>query len=280
GARHRGRGETAARAARERRDHRGRRDRERGRCPRKARCRREPRPALYRSRLPGAGAGRRNRAQPSVPGSGSMSGLAERIDALLPQTQCTKCGYPACRPYAEAIARGEAEINQCPPGGDAAIRGLAGLLGREVRPLNPRNGIERPRRVALIDEARCIGCTLCIQACPVDAIVRAPKLMHTVVTELCSGCDLCVPPCPVDCIEMAPATGADAIWDRARADAARERFELRRARLERERAERAGRLAARALKAKMDPDAEKKRAIIQAAIARARAKRAAVERER
>jgi len=202
-----------------------------------------------------------------------MSGLVQRIDALLPQTQCTKCGYPACRPYAEAIAAGEAEINQCPPGGDAAIRGLAGLLGREVRPLNPRNGIEQPRRVAIIDEARCIGCTLCIQACPVDAIVGAAKLMHTVVTELCSGCDLCVLPCPVDCIDMVTATLADATWDRARADAARERFEQRGARLERERRERAERLAARALKAKEDPDAEKKRAIIQAAIERARARR-------
>jgi electron transport complex protein RnfB len=202
-----------------------------------------------------------------------MSALAERIDALLPQTQCTKCGYPACRPYAEAIARGEAEINQCPPGGDAAIRGLAGLLGREVRPLNPRNGIEQPRRVAIIDEARCIGCTLCIQACPVDAIVGAAKLMHTVVTELCSGCDLCVLPCPVDCIDMVSATLADATWDRARADAARERFEQRGARLEREQRERAERLAARALKAKEDPDAENKRAIIQAAFERARARR-------
>ena len=202
-----------------------------------------------------------------------MSGLIQRIDALLPQTQCTKCGYPACRPYAEAIARGDAEINQCPPGGDATIRGLAGLLGREARPLNPRNGIEQPRRVAIIDEARCIGCTLCIQACPVDAIVGAAKLMHTVVTELCSGCDLCVLPCPVDCIDMVPAAGADATWGRARADAARERFEQRGARLERERRERAERLAARTLKAKEDPDAEKKRAIIQAAIERARARR-------
>jgi electron transport complex protein RnfB len=202
-----------------------------------------------------------------------MSGLVQRIDALLPQTQCTKCGYPACSPYAEAIARGEAEINQCPPGGDAAIRELAALLGREVRPLNPRNGIEQPRRVALIDEARCIGCTLCIQACPVDAIVGAAKLMHTVVTELCSGCDLCVAPCPVDCIEMVPATLADATWGPARAHAARERFERRSARLESERRERAERLAARALKAKEDPDAEKKRALIQAAIERARARR-------
>jgi len=202
-----------------------------------------------------------------------MSGLVQRIDALLPQTQCTKCGYPACRPYAEAIARGEADINQCPPGGEAAIRELAALLGREAQPLNPHNGIEQPRRVALIDEARCIGCTLCIQACPVDAIVGAPKLMHTVVTELCSGCDLCVLPCPVDCIAMVPATLADATWDRARADAARERFERRRSRHERERRERAERLAARALKAKEDPGAEKKRAIIQAAIERARERR-------
>ena len=202
-----------------------------------------------------------------------MSELGRRIDALLPQTQCTKCGYPACRPYAEAIARGEADINQCPPGGDAGVRKLAALLGREVRPLNPKNGIEQPRRVALVDEARCIGCTLCIQACPVDAIVGASKLMHTVVTELCSGCDLCVAPCPVDCIEMVPATPADAAWDRARADAARERFERRNARLERERRERAGRLAARALKAKKDPGAEKKRATIQAAIERARSRR-------
>ena len=199
-----------------------------------------------------------------------MSGLAERIDALLPQTQCTKCGYPSCRRYADAIAAGEADINQCPPGGDAAIRGLAGLLGREVRPLNPRNGIEQPRRVAVIDEARCIGCTLCIQACPVDAIVGAAKLMHTVVTELCPGCDLCVAPCPVDCIEMLPAKEED-VWDAARADAARERFERRRSRLERERREGPEGTARRSLKA--DPDAGKKRALIQAAIERARARR-------
>jgi electron transport complex protein RnfB len=208
-----------------------------------------------------------------------MNALVEKIDALLPQTQCTKCGYPSCRPYAEAIAAGEADINQCPPGGDAGVRKLAALLGRKAKPLNPHNGVEQPRRVALIDEARCIGCTLCIQACPVDAIVGAAKLMHTVVTELCSGCDLCVPPCPVDCIEMVPAAGADAIWDRARAEAARERFELRGARLERERGERAERLARRALRARDDPEAGKKRAVIQAAIERARAKRAAVKRE-
>jgi electron transport complex protein RnfB len=199
-----------------------------------------------------------------------MSALSERIDALLPQTQCTKCAYPSCRRYAEAIAAGEADINQCPPGGESGIRKLAALLGRDAKPLNPANGAEGPRRVALIDEARCIGCTLCIQACPVDAIVGAAKLMHTVVTELCSGCDLCVAPCPVDCIDMIPAR-RDELWDRARADAARARFERRAARLKRERGERALR-AARAA-----PASDKKRAIIAATIARARAKRAASE---
>jgi electron transport complex protein RnfB len=203
-----------------------------------------------------------------------MNSLADRIDALLPQTQCTKCGYPACRPYAEAMAKGEADINQCPPGGDAGIRKLAVLLAREYKPLNALNGIEKPRHVALIDEARCIGCTLCIQACPVDSIIGAQKQMHTVVVELCTGCDLCIPSCPVDCIEMLPATGADATWDQRRADAARERFDLRAARMERERNERAERLARRALREKTDPEAEKKRAIIRAAIERARARRA------
>jgi len=207
-----------------------------------------------------------------------VSPLAVAIDRLLPQTQCTKCGYPSCRRYAEAIAGGEADMNQCPPGGEAGIRKLAALLAREPKPLNPANGVERARRVAVIDEARCIGCTLCIQACPVDAIVGAAKLMHTVVTGLCSGCDLCVAPCPVDCIEMVPAEGDDRLWDTARADAARIRFERRAARLSRESEERAERLARRALPGRRsDPEAEKKRAIIAAAVERARAKRAAGE---
>jgi electron transport complex protein RnfB len=133
--------------------------------------------------------------------------LIDRIDALLPQTQCAQCGFPGCRPYAAAVANGEADINQCPPGGSDTIRALADLLGREPKPLNPENGVERPARVALIDEQRCIGCTLCIQACPVDAIVGAAQLMHTVIAAECTGCDLCLPPCPVDCIDMIePAT--------------------------------------------------------------------------
>jgi len=203
-----------------------------------------------------------------------MSALADRIDALLPQTQCTKCGYPTCRRYAEAIAAGETDFNRCPPGGEAGIRELAALLGRDAKPLDPANGVEQVRRAAVIDEARCIGCTLCIQACPLDAIVGAAKLMHTVVTELCTGCDLCVPPCPVDCIDMVPAKDADAAWDRQRADAARRRYERREARLAREREERTLRVE------RAEPQAEKKRAVIAQAIARARAKRAASERRR
>ncbi len=133
-----------------------------------------------------------------------VEALTERINALLPQTQCTRCGYPACRPYAEAIAHGEAPINRCPPGGEAGIRALAALTGRAVQPLDPACGEEMPPRVALIDEDACIGCTKCIQACPVDSIVGAAKVMHTVISQQCTGCELCIPPCPVDCIAMVP----------------------------------------------------------------------------
>lgn len=129
---------------------------------------------------------------------------ADDIDALLPQTQCTRCGYQGCRPYAEAIVHGEAEINQCPPGGAATIAALATLLRREPLPLNPSNGVEGPLLVALIDEAACIGCAKCLPPCPVDAIIGARKQMHTVITALCTGCELCVAPCPVDCISMIP----------------------------------------------------------------------------
>ena len=131
---------------------------------------------------------------------------ADDIDALLPQTQCTRCGYSGCRPYAEAIANGGAEINQCPPGGSPTIVALASLLHREPLPLNPANGIEGPPLVAVIDESVCIGCAKCLPPCPVDAIVGARKQMHTVVAELCTGCELCVAPCPVDCITMVPRT--------------------------------------------------------------------------
>jgi electron transport complex protein RnfB len=128
--------------------------------------------------------------------------LVERINDLLPQTQCAQCGYPGCRPYAEAIAADEAGINQCPPGGEEGIRALADLLGVEPKPLNASCGEHKPPVIALIDEQRCIGCTLCIQACPVDAIVGAARQMHTVIEQECTGCELCLPPCPVDCIEL------------------------------------------------------------------------------
>ena len=134
--------------------------------------------------------------------------LVDAIDALLPQTQCTRCGYAGCRPYAAAIASGEADINQCPPGGDVTIRALASRLGRAYQPLNPANGVETPPRIAVIDEERCIGCAKCLPACPVDAIVGAHRFMHTVVSAQCNGCELCLPPCPVDCIEMRPLTDA------------------------------------------------------------------------
>ncbi len=128
--------------------------------------------------------------------------LAEQINQLLPQTQCGQCDYAGCKPYAEAIAKGEADINQCPPGGDTGIRALATLLGLTPKPLNADHGEHKPDSVVIIREAECIGCTKCIQACPVDAIIGASKLMHTVLASLCTGCNLCIPPCPVDCIDI------------------------------------------------------------------------------
>lgn len=162
--------------------------------------------------------------------------LAARIDALLPQTQCTQCGFEGCRPYAEAIAGGSADIDQCPPGGDEGVARLAALLGREAKPLNPVHGAYRAPQVAVVDEAACIGCTKCIQACPVDAIVGASKLMHTVIASWCTGCELCVPPCPVDCIALVPVEALPA------ADLSRERHERRGERLARDAREREARL--------------------------------------
>ena len=138
--------------------------------------------------------------------------VADQIDALLPQTQCGQCGYPGCRPYAEAMAKGEADINQCVPGGEAGIAALSDLLGRDAKPLNPENGVFKPKMLAVIDEASCIGCTLCIQACPVDAILGASKQMHTVIASECTGCELCVPPCPVNCIDMVPVAPDISNW--------------------------------------------------------------------
>ncbi len=138
--------------------------------------------------------------------------LADKIDALLPQTQCGQCKFPGCRPYAEAIAKGEADINQCPPGGEEGVKALADLLGVEAKPLNVELGPEKPKRLAVIDEQKCIGCTLCIQACPVDAILGAAKFMHTVIAWECTGCELCLPPCPVDCISMEPLPQTLADW--------------------------------------------------------------------
>lgn len=164
--------------------------------------------------------------------------LARRIDALLPQTQCTQCGFDGCRPYADAITEDRADINQCPPGGDEVVARLARLLERGTKPLNPANGLYSAPQVAVIDEAICIGCAKCIQACPVDAIVGASKLMHTVIADWCTGCELCIPPCPVDCIAL---ESVPALPD---ADLSRQRHELRALRLARESTERDARLAA------------------------------------
>ena len=138
--------------------------------------------------------------------------IADQIDKLLPQTQCGQCTYAGCRPYAEAIAAGEADINRCPPGGETTIQALADLLELEVKPLDDECGVEKPKTLAVIDEDRCIGCTLCIQACPVDAILGAAKQMHTVITDECTGCELCVAPCPVDCIDMVEVEAKPETW--------------------------------------------------------------------
>lgn len=197
----------------------------------------------------------------------AFSPLVQQIDAILPQTQCGKCGYCGCEPYAKAIAAGEADINQCPPGGETGIHKLAALLKREFKPLNPRFGVEKPREIAVIEEELCIGCTLCIEACPVDAIIGASKQMHTVIVAYCTGCELCVPPCPVDCIHMRPAV--QPLWSQQDADAARECFDLRNLRLQREQQEKEQRLAQKA----HAPAQDQKKAAVQLALERARMRR-------
>jgi electron transport complex protein RnfB len=169
----------------------------------------------------------------------------EEIDALLPQTQCTRCGFNGCRPYAQAIADDAAEINQCPPGGTATIAALASLLEREALPLNPAHGVEGPALLAVIDEERCIGCVKCLPPCPVDAIIGARKQMHTVIAALCTGCELCVAPCPVDCISMVARSSRPEPPASPDAGGNRTRYIAHTQRLERRAAEHATLLAAR-----------------------------------
>ena len=212
--------------------------------------------------------------------------LADRIDAALPQTQCTRCGYPDCRAYAEAVAAGEAGINQCPPGGDEGIGRLAAITGHAALPLSAEHGVEGPLKLAIIDESWCIGCTLCIKACPVDCIVGAPKQMHVVVASQCTGCELCVPACPVDCISLVDVTPARSGWDAwsgEQAEEAHGRHDFRKFRRHRDKLENDARLEGK-LEAKLAdlpaaslitaPDElARKRSAIEAAMARARAKR-------
>ncbi len=214
---------------------------------------------------------------------------ADQINALLPQTQCTSCGYPDCAHYAQAIARGEADINLCPPGGAEGIERLAQATGRPVIPLHPAHGIEGPRFLAVVDEAWCIGCTLCVKACPVDCIVGAPKQMHTVIEADCTGCELCIPVCPVDCISLvpvhteAPRPTGWAAWSQADADKARQRYEQRQTRRQRLQAEHDERLAEKAAhklanlaeltKTSDEAELARKRSVVEAALARARARR-------
>ena len=196
---------------------------------------------------------------------------AADVDALLPQTQCTRCGYPDCAAYARAIADAHAPINRCPPGGAATIDALSALTGRAAKPLDPECGPEAPLRVAVVDEARCIGCTICLQACPVDAIVGAPKRMHAVLDAWCSGCELCVAPCPVDCIVMQPARRV--AWDDGDAALARQRHRAREARIAL-----GERIADRRAATHAPADGERARrlATVAAAVERARARRARI----
>ncbi|MCB1742793.1 MAG: RnfABCDGE type electron transport complex subunit B [Gammaproteobacteria bacterium] len=210
------------------------------------------------------------RSGPNNPaGPGTARARVDAIDACLPQTQCTRCGYPSCRDYAHAMAAGESDINRCPPGGELLIDRLAALTGVAVKALAEELGGYQPQRVAVIDETWCIGCMLCVQRCPVDAIIGAPKRMHTVIESWCTGCELCLPPCPVDCIQMhTPRGGAlDAqAWLREQAPLARARHQRRSARLAREQVQRR---AAQRL-----PALGERRAYVAQAVARVRQRRA------
>lgn len=211
--------------------------------------------------------------------------LAAQLDAALPQTQCTRCGYPDCRAYAQAMAEGATEINRCPPGGAEGVVRLAQISGRPAQPLDPECGAEGPLKLALIDEAWCIGCTLCIKACPVDCIIGASKQMHTVIADQCTGCELCLPVCPVDCIAMvtvhATRTGW-AAWSAPQADASKDRYEFRQQRLQREAVAHGQRLEAKAhakladlpglTRGGADAELQRKRAVIEAALQRAKAR--------